>query len=49
MKITLLDLIEQRKSIKESLRARIEKVLDHGKFIMGPEILELEKALSRIT
>jgi dTDP-4-amino-4,6-dideoxygalactose transaminase len=49
MKISLLDLITQRKSIKESLRTRIEKVLNHGRFIMGPEILELERALSRIT
>jgi len=49
MKIVSLDLIAQRKSIKKSLYAKIKKVLNHGKFIMGPEILELEKKLSKIT
>ena len=37
-----IDLAEQQSFIRESLENRIKAVFDHGKYIMGPEIKELE-------
>ena len=37
------DLKAQQEKIKEHLNKRIETVLDHGQYIMGPEIQELEE------
>lgn len=42
-----IDLKTQQKQIKPSLNRRIESVLAHGQFIMGPEIVEMETALAR--
>jgi len=44
-----IDLKAQYKSIKESVDARIHAVLEHGRFILGPEVLQLEAALARRT
>ncbi len=44
--LVMLDLDAQRRSIGSILDDRISRVLDHGKFIMGPEVQELEEALS---
>lgn len=41
-----IDLKRQYKLIEEPIKARIAKVLEHGQYIMGPEIKELELALS---
>ena len=41
-----IDLKEQYRRYKGEIDERIHHVLDHGHFIMGPEIAELEKALS---
>jgi len=41
-----IDLKEQQKSIRTDILQRIERILDHGKYIMGPEINELEKKLT---
>ena len=41
-----IDLKSQQIKIRENIDARIKKVLDHGKYIMGPEILELEEILA---
>lgn len=41
-----IDLPNQQKKIKNNLFHRITKVLEHGKYIMGPEIQELEKRLA---
>ena len=41
-----IDLTTQQKKIKEKLDANIQAVLSHGKYIMGPEIKELEKRLA---
>lgn len=41
-----IDLKTQQQKIRNSIDARITSVLDHGQYIMGPEILELEKVLS---
>lgn len=41
-----IDLHAQQKRIREQIDMNIKKVLDHGKYIMGPEIDELEKKLA---
>ena len=41
-----IDLKSQQKQIRKKINHRIKKVLDHGKYIMGPEIDELEDKLS---
>jgi len=40
------DLHEQRRRIREEIDAGIQKVLDHGRFILGPEVGELEERLA---
>ena len=44
--IPFVDLKAQYARLKPSIDARIHAVLDHGKFIMGPEVAELEEALA---
>jgi dTDP-4-amino-4,6-dideoxygalactose transaminase len=44
-----IDLAAQQRRIRQTLETRILKVLDHGKYIMGPEIRELENRLSVFT
>jgi len=44
--IQMLDLDAQRRAIGPVMNERIQRVLDHGKFIMGPEVQELEEALA---
>ncbi len=41
-----IDLEAQYSHLKEKIDARIHKVLDHGKYIMGPEVFELEEKLA---
>lgn len=45
--IPFIDLQTQRDLIRDKVDRRIAAVLDHGAFILGPEIRELEAALSR--
>jgi len=40
-----IDLKPQREKLREKLDGRIAAVLDHGRFIQGPEVFELEEAL----
>ncbi len=40
-----MDLARQQQKIRMSLLRRIEQVLDHGKYILGPEVSELEEEL----
>lgn len=40
------DLKSQYAALKPSIDARIQRVLDHGQYIMGPEVKELETALA---
>ena len=47
--IAFMDLKTQAKRIKSQVSARIEAVLEHGAYINGPEIGELEAALTRLT
>lgn len=44
--IPFVDLKAQYRHLKPAIDARIQAVLDHGNFILGPEIAELEKALA---
>ncbi len=41
-----IDLKSQQKRIRNRIDTRIKKVLDHGKYIMGPEVYELEERLA---
>ncbi|RLB13005.1 MAG: aminotransferase DegT [Deltaproteobacteria bacterium] len=41
-----IDLKRQYKAYSKEIKERIERVLDHGRFIMGPEIEELEEKLA---
>lgn len=43
------DLKAQYRAIKADVDARIQRVLDHGQFIMGPEVRELEEKLEAYT
>lgn len=40
------DLQAQRARIKDQINAGIQRVLEHGKFILGPEVAELEEKLA---
>ena len=41
-----IDLKKQQYKIREKIDKRSKSVLDHGKYIMGPEVYELEEKLS---
>ena len=41
-----IDLKSQQARIREDIEARIQKVLDHGQYILGPEIKEMEELLA---
>ena len=44
--IPFIDLHAQQERIRPQIEERIKKVLNHGKYIMGPEIAELEQRLA---
>jgi len=44
-----IDLKSQYAALKTDIDARIQRVLDHGQYIMGPEVKELEEALAVFT
>ncbi|HQU74863.1 MAG TPA: DegT/DnrJ/EryC1/StrS family aminotransferase [Calditrichia bacterium] len=44
--IQFIDLGAQQARIRERIETRIKAVLDHGSYIMGPEVRELEAALA---
>ena len=45
--IALIDLAAQQSRIRARIDRRIAKVLDHGQYIMGPEVEELEISLAK--
>ena len=47
--IEFIDLKTQYADSKERIDARIQVVLDHGQYIMGPEVRELEERLELFT
>tara|TARA_B100000989_G_scaffold103827_1_gene76057 strand:+ start:1838 stop:2938 length:1101 start_codon:yes stop_codon:yes gene_type:complete len=44
-----IDLKTRHQLIGDKFNARIQKVMDHGQFILGPEVHELEKKLAQYT
>ena len=44
-----IDLKSRHKLIGNKVSARIQKVMDHGQFILGPEVRELEQKLAEYT
>ncbi len=44
--IPFIDLKTQYKKIEADIKSRINKVLDHGQYVMGPEVAELEEKLA---
>lgn len=47
--IPFIDLKTQYQALKGPIHERIQKVLDHGAFVNGPEVSELERALEKFT
>lgn len=41
-----IDLAAQQQRIRDRINSRIQTVLDHGRYVMGPEVGELEKRLA---
>ena len=48
-KIEFIDLKAQYADLKHAIDQRIQRVLDHGQYIMGPEVRELEERLEAFT
>jgi len=44
-----IDLKTQYRQLREPINARIQAVLDHGQYVLGPEVGELEDALGAFT
>lgn len=49
MSLPFIDLKSQFVAIESDVRARVNRVFDHGQYIMGPEVEELEQKLSQFT
>ena len=47
MTIQFIDLVAQYQHLKTKIDARIKTVLEHGNYIMGPEVQELESELAK--
>jgi dTDP-4-amino-4,6-dideoxygalactose transaminase len=48
MAVPLLDINRQHGSIREELDRAVAKVLDHGRFILGSEVVELEQEIAAL-
>jgi dTDP-4-amino-4,6-dideoxygalactose transaminase len=44
--LAFIDLAAQQRRIKPAIDAAIQRVLDHGGYVFGPEVFEFEKALA---
>ena len=49
MSISFIDLGQQFARLESEIRSRIDTVLAHGRFILGPEVMELERELAQFT
>jgi UDP-2-acetamido-2-deoxy-ribo-hexuluronate aminotransferase len=49
MTTSFIDLKTQYQALKPQIQARIDAVLEHGQYIMGPEVKELEERLAAYT
>jgi UDP-2-acetamido-2-deoxy-ribo-hexuluronate aminotransferase len=47
--IDFIDLKTQYAALKDTIAERMQRVLDHGQYIMGPEVRELEQRLAEYT
>ena len=47
--IPFIDLAKQQERLKKEIDFKIKTVLQHGKFILGPEVAELEEQLQEYT
>lgn len=47
MKMPFIDLKAQFRTIEDDIRKRIDGVLEHGQYIMGPEVHELNEKLAK--
>ena len=47
MTVPFIDLATQQRRLRTEIDARLNKVLDHGRYIMGPEVDELEAKLRK--
>jgi dTDP-4-amino-4,6-dideoxygalactose transaminase len=47
MKVPLLDLTRQYKSIKDEIDQTVSKVLNHGLFVLGPEVKSFEEKIAK--
>jgi UDP-2-acetamido-2-deoxy-ribo-hexuluronate aminotransferase len=48
-RLEFVDLKAQYQALKVQIGKRIQRVLDHGQYIMGPEVVELESKLAAFT
>jgi len=48
-KLDFIDLKSQYAALKDDIAQRMQRVLDHGQYIMGPEVKELEERLAERT
>ncbi len=48
MSLPFIDLAVQYRELKAEIDAAIARVLDHGQYILGPEVAQMEKALAAI-
>lgn len=48
-RISFIDLVAQQRRIRPAIERRLQAVLDHGRYIAGPEIEELEDLLAART
>jgi len=48
-KLDFIDLKNQYAALKDRIAQRMQRVLDHGQYIMGPEVKELEAQLAAYT
>ena len=49
MSIPFIDLKTQYGALRPQIQERINRVLEHGQYIMGPEVAELESRLEIYT
>ncbi|MFN3474825.1 MAG: DegT/DnrJ/EryC1/StrS family aminotransferase [Blastomonas sp.] len=49
MTLPFIDLKAQYRALQPRIRERMDAVLEHGQYIMGPEVAELERALEAFT
>ena len=43
-----IDLKTQQNRIREGLKVRFDRIFEHGAYIMGPEVTELEEKLAEL-